>query len=173
MLSARATVNRGGLRSALNTVDTTLTKSELNKDVGFFITGNGPSFINPSGINPDGLGASPDGTAPFQGQIFFNPGPGELGTLQRRMFNGPWDFNWDFAILKTTKVTERQSIEFRADFFDITNHPAFTAGDESGDFTSGTVVSSFNINQPNFGKISTYAFQNPSRVIQFGLYYRF
>jgi hypothetical protein len=173
VLSARATVNRGGLRSALNTVDTTLTKSELNKDLGFFMTGNGPSFINPSVINPDGLGASPDGTAPFQGQIFFNPGPGELGTLQRRMFNGPWDFNWDFAILKTTKVTERQSIEFRADFFDITNHPAFTAGDESGDFTSGTVVSSFNINQPNFGKISTYAFQNPSRVIQFGLYYRF
>jgi hypothetical protein len=173
VLSALATVNRGGVRSALNTVDTSLNKGQLNHDVGFFMTPNGPMFINPSVIGPGGFGVSPPGVAPFQGQIFFNPGAGDLGTLQRRMFNGPWDFNWDFAILKTTKVTERQSIEFRADFFDVTNHPAFTAGDENGDFTPAGVINSFNVNQPNFGKISTYAFTNSSRVIQFGLYYRF
>jgi hypothetical protein len=173
VLSALATLNRGGSRSALNTVDTTLNKGQLNNDVGYFMTGNGPMFINPSVIGPGGFGVSPPGVAPFDGQIFFNPGAGDLGTLQRRMFNGPWDFNWDFALLKTTRVTERQSIEFRADFFDLTNHPAFTAGDESGNFTPVNVVNSFNVNQPNFGKISTYAFNNSSRVIQFGLYYRF
>ena len=174
VLSALGTINRlGGNRAALNTVNTSLTKSQLDSDVGYFLTGNGPMFINPSVIGSDGLGAAAPGSAPFSGQIFFNPGPGELGTLQRRMFNGPWDFNWDFAILKTTKITERQSFEFRADFFDLTNHPAFTAGDESGDFTPSGVINSFNVNQPNFGKIQTYAFQNPSRVIQFGLYYRF
>ena len=99
VLSSLATLNRLGSRSLLNTVDTSLTGSQLNDDVGYVMTGSGPMFINPSVIGPGGFGVSPPGVAPFDGQIFFNPGAGDLGTLQRRMFNGPWDFNWDFAIL--------------------------------------------------------------------------
>lgn len=172
VLSALATLNRAGInRSGLNTVNSPLNKSQLDSDVGFFMTGNGPMFINPSVINSEGLGASSPGTAPFQGQVFFNPGPGTLGTLQRLMFNGPWDFNWDCGLQKTTRITERHSIEFRADFFNITNHPAFTAGDEFNENSSQAVINSFNVNESNFGKIqSTW---NGSRVIQFGLYYRF
>ncbi len=173
VLSGYATVNREGpYRSGLNTVNTPLNYGQLQNDVGFFMTGNGPMFINPAVINAEGLGASPPGTAPFQGQIFFNPGPGTLGTLQRDMFYGPWDFNWDFSVQKTTKITERHSIEFRADFFDLTNHTAFTAGDEFGQLTPNN----FDVNSTTFGKIAGaagYAFFNPSRVIQFGLYYRF
>jgi hypothetical protein len=130
-------------------------------------------FVDPSIIGTDGRGVAADGEAPFSGQAFFNPGPGTIGTLQRRFFNGPWDFNWDFAILKNTKVTERFNVEFRADFFNVTNHPAFTAGDENNG--PGGVVSAFNVNEPNFGKISQYAFPfgAPSRLIQFGMYVRF
>ena len=172
ILSGRATLNRSGLRSALNTVNTTLTKSQLDNDVGFFMTGNGPMFVSPSIIGPDGRGVAADGSAPFSGQAFFNPDPGTLGTLQRRFFNGPWDFNWDFALIKNTKITERFNLEFRADFFNVTNHAAFTPGDEAN-------LSVFNVNDPSFGKIgasiSQLAFwqQAPSRLIQFGLYVRF
>ncbi len=169
VLSARGTLNRSGLRSALNTADTTLTKGQLDNVTGFFMTGNGPMFISPSVIGTDGRGVAPDGSAQFTGQVFFNPGPGEVGGLQRRFFNGPWDFNWDFAIIKNTKITERQSVELRADFFDLTNHAAFTPGDEG----NPNLADSFNVNKPNFGKITQFAFLNPSRVIQFGLYYRF
>ncbi|HLN02021.1 MAG TPA: TonB-dependent receptor [Bryobacteraceae bacterium] len=173
ILSALATVNRAGInRSGLNTANSLLSKSQLNNDVGFFMTGNGPMFVNPAVINSGGFGVSPPGEAPFTGQIFFNPDPGTLGTLQRNMFNGPWDFNCDFSIHKNTKITERQSIEFRADFYNIFNHPAFTPGDEFDTQNYGpATLNSFNVNQPNFGKIATEF--NASRVIQFGLYYRF
>lgn len=167
ILSARGTLNRLGLRSALNTVDTSLNKSQLDNVVGFFMTGNGPMFVSPSVIGTDGRGVAPDGEAPFSGQVFFNPGPGTIGTLQRRFFNGPWDFNWDFAVIKNTKITERFNVEFRADFFDVTNHAAFTAGDE------GSIPTNFNVNNASFGKLTQFAFGNPSRVIQFGMYMRF
>jgi hypothetical protein len=157
----------------LNTVDTSLNKGQLDKVVGFFMTGNGPMFVSPSIIGTDGRGVAPDGEAPFSGQAFFNPGPGTIGTLQRRLFNGPWDFNWDFALIKNTKITERFNVELRADFFNVTNHSAFTAGDE------GSLPSVFNVNDPSFGKIgadiSQLAFfaSAPSRLIQFGMYVRF
>jgi hypothetical protein len=168
ILSSLATVNRFGLRSNLNTVDTNLTKSQLDNVVGFFMTGNGPMFVSPSAINSSGFGVAPFGEPAFPGQVFTNPGPGELGSLQRRYFNGPWDFNWDFAVLKTTKITERQSLEFRAEFFNFTNHPAFTAGDE------GNSIANFDVNSATFGKITQTVFYNsPSRLIQFGLQYRF
>ena len=173
ILSSRATLNRSGLRSLLNTVDTSLNKSQLDNVVGFFMTDNGPMFISPSIIGTDGRGVAPDGEAPFSGQAFFNPGPGTIGTLQRRFFNGPWDFNWDFALIKNTKITERFNVEFRADFFNVTNHSAFTPGDE------GSLTSVFNVNSPSFGKIgadiSQLAFfaSAPSRLIQFGMYVRF
>jgi hypothetical protein len=35
-----------------------------------------------------------DGTAPFSGQVF-QPRAPTIGTLQRRMFNGPWTFDMD------------------------------------------------------------------------------
>ena len=42
-------------------------------------------IIAPSAINPaDGSGVNADGDPAFHGQVFFNPGPGTLGTLQRR-----------------------------------------------------------------------------------------
>jgi len=172
ILSSLATLNRFGLRSALNTVDTSLNKSQLDNVVGFFMTGNGPMFVSPSIIGADGRGVQPFGEAPFSGQAFFDPGPGTIGTLQRRFFNGPWDFNWDFAVIKNTKITERFNVEFRADFFNVTNHSAFTAGDEAN-------LGVFNVNNPSFGKIgadiSQLAFYGsaPSRLIQFGMYVRF
>src|SRR5262249_2938123 len=83
ILSARGTYNRAG-RSALNSVNTSLTGDQLDAVVGLFMTGTGPMFISPSAVNTDGRGAATDGAAPFNGQVFFNPAPGTIGTLQRR-----------------------------------------------------------------------------------------
>ncbi len=162
ILSARGTLNRPA-RSGENTVDTTDNLSQLQSITGVFMTGNGPYFVNPSAIGPNGTGAAADGSAPFPGQVFFNPGAGDLGSLQRRILSGPWYNNYNMAILKDTKITEHQSIQLKADFYNLFNHPNFFTGDQ-------------NINDVSFGKITsmfTSADGVSTRVIQFGLFYRF
>ncbi len=166
ILSARGTLNRGA-RSGLNTVDTTLTREELDKVIRFQMTGNGPIFIAPSVKGPDGRGVAGDGLAPFSGQVFFNPVPGTIGNLQRRQFSGPWAFNLDFGLQKTTRITERQSVEIRFEATNFFNHATFFVGDEG----AAASAPRFNINQPTFGTIAQN-FYGP-RVIQLGLHYRF
>ena len=126
------------------------------------MTGDGPFFVDKSAIAQDGRGVAPDGTTPFAGQAFFNPGPGEIGSLQRRAFSGPWTFDMDAGIQKLTKLTERQSVEFRMEAGNVLNHPTFYVNQGS---------SIQNINSTTFGRIVN-AFTD-RRVIQFGLYYRF
>jgi hypothetical protein len=158
ILSARGTLNRDA-RSGQNTASTVATGADLDRVVGFRMTGNGPYFIDPSALYTDGRGVAPDGRT-FAGQVFYNPNPGTIGTLQRRMFNGPMFWNVDASVLKTFRFFERQSIEFRAEAFNLVNHAQFFVGDS-------------NINSTTFGQITQYQ-QNPvSRVLQFGLYYRF
>ena len=123
------------------------------------MTGNGPMIVNPSAINPaDGTGVNGDGEPAFQGQQFFNPGAGTIGTLQRRMFSGPWTFDIDMMIKKSIKITEKQDVELRMDAYNALNHATFYAGNQ-------------NINSTTFGLISSM-FYAP-RVMQFALRYKF
>ncbi len=159
VLSGRGTLNRAsGYRSENNTANTVLTKPQTDVIFQFRQTGDGPMYVPASVLGTDGRAVAADGETPFAGQRFFNPGPGELGSLQRRMFDGPWDFNLDFGLQKTMKITERQSLEFRMESTNVLNHPQFMLGDQ-------------NINSTDFGMI-TYTFST-ARRIQFGLYYRF
>jgi hypothetical protein len=50
---------------------------------------------------------------------------GTTGNSNRRFFHGPGINNWDFSLHKTTQITERDAIEFRAEFFNIFNHGQF------------------------------------------------
>jgi hypothetical protein len=141
-----------------------LNKAALDKHIGFFMTGNGPVFVDRSVVSADGRGAGPDGR-PFAGQVFFNPQPGSIGTLQRRMFSGPSVFSFDAGIQKSTRLTERHSLELRMEAQNILNHPTFYVGDESA------ATGRFDINSPSFGLIrSTFT---DRRLVQFGLYWRF
>jgi hypothetical protein len=54
-----------------------------------------------------------------------NPGY-HFGNLRRNAFVGPDFRNFDFSIVKNTKLGERVSMELRADFFNIFNHPNFS-----------------------------------------------
>ncbi len=48
-----------------------------------------------------------------------------FGSAPRNGFSGPGYRNFDFSFNKDTKVTERVSMQLRADFFNILNHPNF------------------------------------------------
>jgi len=148
IVSGRGTLNTSSY-SALNTVDTLLDKEQLDALLDVRATGAGPSFLDPSAIDADGQG-SPD--------LFANPQPGHVGSLQRRQFSGPWTFNLDFAVLKTIQFSERNSVEFRAEASNLFNNSSWVVGDQ-------------NINQQQFGRIRQVAYD--SRRIQLGIYYRF
>jgi len=127
VFSRRGTVNRRG-RSGQNTASTEYTKQDLEHIVRFRMTDDGPFIIAEGAINPrDNSGVSPDGADPFLGQVFFHPGPGEAGSLQRRLFSGPTGFFLDFSVSKSTRITEGQIVKAGARVENLLNHPVFYA----------------------------------------------
>lgn len=76
----------------------------------------------------------------------FNPADRTYG-LPRNSLRGPGVTNLDIALAKTTAITERFKLEFRAEFFNALNHPEF-AQPTVADGTS-------NIDSPTFGEITT------------------
>ena len=65
---------------------------------------------------------------------------GVFGNSNRRFFHGPGINNWDFSLHKSTPVTEKTNLEFRAEFFNVFNHAQFSgvSGDILGSFGSVT-----------------------------------
>jgi hypothetical protein len=84
---------------------------------------------------------------------------GTFGNAGRDILFAGGTANVDLNFAKVTGITERTNLEFRAEFYNLFNHPQFGVPDL--DFSAG--------NNPNFGKIfSTARFSN-AREIQFGL----
>jgi carboxypeptidase family protein/TonB-dependent receptor-like protein len=54
------------------------------------------------------------------------PGTRHFGNLGRNALQGPPFKQWDLAIYKTTKITERLNVQLRAEFFNLLNHPNFS-----------------------------------------------
>jgi hypothetical protein len=158
MLSGRGTVNRSARSTTTNTANSMVSQAVLDEQVQFRMSSTGPYTVAASAIAPGGSGVAPDGSAPFSGQLFVNPGPGSNGTLQRRSFNGPSLFNLDFAMLKITPIRENQTLEFRMEASNFFNNVTWNVGDQT-------------INSTTFGKI-TSTFYDPRRI-QFSLHYRF
>lgn len=150
IVSGRGTLNRTG-RSGNNTANTSLNAGQIKDLFGVVKTGDSVYFINPKVIGKDGRAVASDGQPPFSGQVFSNPSPGQLGALQRRMFNGPAFFDWDFSVIKQTTIRENKKLELRVDFFNLPNNVIF-------------FVDNQNINSANFGKIT--GTNNGSRFLQ-------
>jgi len=87
-----------------------------------------------------------------------------FGSLGRNVVTGPGFNNTDFSVIKRTKLTESQLIEFRWEVFDLFNHANFGQ--------PGRVVGT-----ANFGQITNTRFptgdSGSSRQMQFALKYAF
>jgi len=55
---------------------------------------------------------------------------GTLGNSGRDSLNNPNFANFDFAIFKDTRLNEKLTMQLRAEFFDILNHPNFVVGNQ-------------------------------------------
>ncbi len=94
----------------------------------------GTAFTGPIILDVDTPNYTPGSLSiknPRSGQSYFNTSVfsletlGQLGNSKRRFFHGPGTNNFDMALLKETKLTERVNVEFRAEFFNIFNHAQF------------------------------------------------
>ena len=56
---------------------------------------------------------------------FSLPSAGTYGNLGRNTLNGPGTDKTSFAVVKNTALTERMKLQFRAEFFNLFNHPQF------------------------------------------------
>ena len=119
-----------------------------NSANGYF---NQSDFCAQPAIEPDGTTITSQAACPTCATLFGSSGLG--------IINGPGNVNWDTSILKTTKITEKTTVQFRTDFFNILNHPQFAPPGVAQE-------------TPNtFGVITTTAV-NP-RIIQFALKFMF
>jgi hypothetical protein len=116
-----------------------------------------PSW-NPAFTGPVILGAP---NQYFNPNAFIVPVAGTYGNVGRDTLTGPGLAEFDFSILKSTRVSERVNMQFRAEIFNILNHANFA--------TPNTVVfsSASSIPAPTAGVITSTA--TTSRQIQFGL----
>jgi len=112
------------------------------------------NYINPNFFSSPGLAnAFSDGLSTGWG----SPG-------MRNIYRGPFQQDWDFALLKKFHIMERHQILFRADFFNIFNHPVFN-------IPTISTGADLNLVPGNVGKITTTVL--PARIIQLGLKYSF
>lgn len=94
-----------------------------------------------------------------------------FGNLGRNIYRGPYQQNWDFSLIKNFRLTERQSLRFTTDFFNIWNHANF-ANPAINDVTTITRDASGNAtNDGPFGKI--FSTVGTPRLIQFSLRWAF
>jgi hypothetical protein len=68
--------------------------------------------------------------------------PYHFGNSGRNILRGPKLVNFDFSLFKEIPFTERVRLEFRSEFFNIFNTPAFNLPDRSVDTPLGGVISS-------------------------------
>jgi len=108
------------------------------------------------------------GIFPSNAQVVADPSLATYGTLPRNMLRGPGYVNVDLAFSKTTSITERVKVEFRAEFFNLFNHANFLDPRvvNNGDGTLAGGAPGTNINSGQFGQITgTY----DPRIIQLAL----
>ncbi len=95
----------------------------------------------------------------FNPVAFALPTPGTYGDLGRGTLTGPGLADVDISLFKNTSIYEKTTLQFRAEFFNILNHPNF--GPPNATVFSGTSIS------PSAGLITTTA--TFPREIQLGL----
>jgi hypothetical protein len=63
----------------------------------------------------------------FQGNSTLTPPAlGTVGNSTRNLFRDSGFHNWDLSVTKNWVFKERLTAQFRAEFFNVFNHPAFT-----------------------------------------------
>ncbi len=157
-------LGRGKLREGwqLNAIATLLSGFPFTPVIGANRSGDGDTR------NPDRPSLNPSFTGPvvlgqpgqwFNPNAFILPAAGTYGNLGRGVFNGPGLADLDLSLFKNTPVSDKATLQFRAEVFNVLNH-ANLGTPNATVFSGGTINASA-------GLITTLA--TAPRQIQFGL----
>jgi hypothetical protein len=146
----------------LNAIATFLSGFPFSAQAGSNRSGDGDTR------NPDRPSINPNFTGPvilgkptqwFNPNAFVLPAPGTYGNVGRETLTGPGLADLDLSLFKGFRISEKANVQFRAEFFNILNHPNFG--------TPNATVFSNGVPSGSAGLITTLA--TIPRQIQFGL----
>jgi Carboxypeptidase regulatory-like domain len=100
---------------------------------------------------------------------FREPALGTYGNAGSRNIAGPGVIRFDMGITRTFAIRENQSLQFRAEAFNVSNHVNFCAAAING-IAPPLSCPDMNLNSPTFGKLLT---ANDPRIMQMALKYVF
>jgi hypothetical protein len=83
----------------------------------------------PNGQLNNAIFKLPFGEAGYEDSTAGNQGTSSLGNIPRNAGRGPDFAQVDISFIKHTPITHKLNTEFRADFFNIANHPNFSNPD--------------------------------------------
>ena len=132
-----------------------LIDSNNQSGVAFNTGGDDYNYNRPdrvSGCNP--YAASHSQYQWINSKCFVAPATGELGDAPRVPVSGPDFVNSDFSVIKDFPLPREIGLNFRAEFFNLFNHPQY-----------GMPIN--DINEPGFGSVSSTV--NNPRLVQLAL----
>jgi hypothetical protein len=97
--------------------------------------------------------SSPSADRWFNTAAFVFPAPGTFGNAGRNILRGPGYQNVNASLVKNTSLTERLNLQFRAEVFNLFNHPNLNLPDNF-------------LGSPTFGRITS---ARDPRHLQFGV----
>jgi hypothetical protein len=165
-------LNKGGIAnevvggwqvSTITTIQSGVSTESSSWDaagVGFQPPG---SRLNCTGLDPVLPNANQNGW--FNAAAFTNPLPGTFGNCGRNNLVAPHQVNIDFSLVKTFRIAEQKSLEFRTEMFNAPNHVELGTPAASWNGSSAPAVPS------NFGVITSTVAK--MRQIQFALKFNF
>lgn len=156
--SGRTTFNQAN--PGLNPVQLAgISFEEYERNAGVFKTPSGVFFVNPNLLNVTTNARGQATGATIKPGLFESPAPGTFGNFPRNQMVGPGFTQWDFSLIKRTKMTETADVEFRTTFYNAFNKANFIFGDITAFDTA------------NFGRITGQ--RGSPRIIHFILQINF
>jgi hypothetical protein len=100
---------------------------------------------------------------------YIRTGPGGLATTARNTLAMPVTNDFDFTIMKRINITERQSVQVQAEFFNLFNHPQYLPGNISDvaplGYTGGNVLNMLTPSDPSFNQPSQVFSNHPRQMV--------
>jgi hypothetical protein len=105
-------------------------------------TANTGTFTRPNRVCNGNLSSGQQSISEWYNiSCFVAPPPYTFGNAGRNILIGPGLATWDFGADKDFRLTERFALQFRAEFFNLLNHPNFGLPNASiGSSAAGTIT---------------------------------